>query len=290
MADKANQNLMLMKIGYKSSSTNETIIRILSDKWPLTAKEIHRELGKEGTEITYQGVHKILRSLLDSNILTRKGNAFQLSSEWISGMKKYFSGLEEKYSGTMGKYEFEKGREETTWKFTDYSTMSVTLAKLLMSKKLVGNADPIGIGVIRHGIFPLDFNFYDFDLMFKMVKYSGGGYALIQSNSPFDKWIAEQYRKAGFNGVKIGMAELNLQKDIIVHGDHYIEIAYSDNTIEFLDKFFDETKGIESLYGNFLKKKTSGTLDISVKIIKNPQMAQFIKNQMIEKYFSGEKK
>ncbi len=285
-----NQTLLLMRLGSLGASTNEKIIQVLAERWPLSAKEIHREIVKKGEEISYQAIHKTLLALIDSHVVSRQGNAFQLNRDWISGIKKYFAELEEKYYGTSGKYEFDERKVETIWKFTDYSTMSLTLAKLLMSKKLVGKASSVGIGLLRHGVFPLDFSFYDFDLLLKMVGYSKGGYGLIESDTPLDRWVAGQYLKAGMTGVKYGVKDLNLKKDFIVHGEHYVEITYSKDTIEFLDKFFSETKGIEGLYQNFMKKKTSNKLDITVRIVKNPEMAQFIKQQMIQKYFPEPKK
>ena len=281
---------MLMKLNGNGAPTQEKIIRLLDEKWPLTTKEIHKEIIKGGTEITYQGVHKIILALIDANILTKSGNAFELSAVWISGMKKYFAEMEEKHQGTLGKYEFLPGKDETIWKFTDFSTMVLTLAKIFMGKKLVGKASPIGIGILRHGFFPLDFSFYDFDLLLKMISYNNGGYAVIEKDTPFDRWITSQYMKAGFLGTKYGVKELNLKKDLVIHGEHYVEITYSQDTLEFLDKFFEETKGLEGLYQNFLKKRTHGKLDITVKITHNPELAQFMKNQMVEKYFGGGEK
>ncbi len=284
-----NQTLMLMKLNSNGAPTQEKIIRLLADKWPLTTKEIHREIVSDGEDISYQAIHKTLSALNDTHTLARNGNTFQLSREWLTGMKNYFSGIEEKYCGTSDKYEFEPGKEETTWKFTDYSVMVVTLARLLMSRKLVGKADSRGLGILRHGLFPLDFSFYDFDLMFKMFAYSNGGYAIIENDTPFDQWIASQYMKARIDGAKCGIKELGLKKDIIIHGEHFVEIAYPEETTCFLDKFYAETKGIEGLYQNFLKKKTHNKLDITLKITRNPELAQFMKNQMVEKYFGGEK-
>lgn len=285
-----NQTLMLMKLNDNGASTQEKIIHLLADKWPLTTKEMHREIVAGGEDISYQAIHKALNALNDANALAKNGNTFQLSKEWLSGMKNYFSGIEEKYYGTSGKYEFEPGKEETIWKFTDYSVMVVTLAKLFMSKKLVGKADSRGLGILRHGLFPLDFSFYDFDLLFKMIANSKGGYVLIESDTPFDQWISSQYIKARFDGAKCGIKELNLKKDIIIHGEHFVEVTYHEETAQFLDKFYAETKGIEGLYQNFLKNKTHNKLDITVKITRNPELAQFMKSQMVEKYFGGGKK
>ena len=284
-----NQTLMLMKLGSAGSSTQERVIRLLGEKWPLTAKEIHREITHNEKGLSYQAVHKMLVVMADSHVIARNGNAFELSKDWVSGMRKYFSEMDEKYQGTLGKYEFQAGKEETVWKFTDYSTLAVTIARLLMSKKLVGKENAVGIGVLRHGMFPLEFNFYDFDLVVKMVSFNGGGYGLIESDTPLDRWICGQYLKGGFTGAKFGVKDLNIQKDLIFHGAHYIEIEYSDESKKFLDNFFENTDGIDSLYQNFLKKKTSNKLDITVRIVKNPELVQFMRNQLIEKYF-GEKK
>ena len=284
-----NQTLMLMKLGSAGSSTQERVIRLLGEKWPLTAKEIHREITHNEKGLSYQAVHKMLVVMADSHVIARNGNAFELSKDWVSGMRKYFSEMDEKYQGTLGKYEFQAGKEETVWKFTDYSTMTLVLAKLFASKKLVGKESDVGLGVIRHAMFPLDFSFYDINILLNIVKYNSASYVLIESDTPFDRWVADQYLKGGFKGAKYGVTGLNLEKDFIVHGEYYLEVTYQQETIKFLDKFFNETNGIGDLYQNFLKKKTGSKLDITARIVRNPELAQFMKDQLLEKYF-GEKK
>src|SRR3989344_1038038 len=84
-----------------SSPTKESIIKILSEKWPLTAKKIHNILKKDySLSLTYQATHKSLTELTKNNILEKTKQGYSLNKEWIKNLedvsKKIISDLENK--------------------------------------------------------------------------------------------------------------------------------------------------------------------------------------------------
>src|SRR3989338_6355575 len=84
-----------------SSPTKESIIKILSEKWPLTAKKIHNILKKDySLSLTYQATHKSLTELTKNNILEKSKQGYSLNKEWIKNLedvsKKIISDLENK--------------------------------------------------------------------------------------------------------------------------------------------------------------------------------------------------
>lgn len=81
-----------------SSTTKEKIINLLSEKWPLTTKEIFSSLKKYfSLNISYQAIYKTIKYLVEEKILVKTLNGYSLSSEWIEKTKKFSLGLEEKY-------------------------------------------------------------------------------------------------------------------------------------------------------------------------------------------------
>ena len=49
-----------------TDSTKNSIIELLSQEWPLTAKKLYNKIIKEcHTQITYQATHKALKELLE---------------------------------------------------------------------------------------------------------------------------------------------------------------------------------------------------------------------------------
>jgi hypothetical protein len=271
----------------QQSSTKNQIINVLSDKWPLTAKQICARLKKKHASTrSYQAVHKMLLQLADEGVILKKGKNYALNGKWISDLKNFSTGLEERYSKKQKKYILDKDFSGTvSWVFDDYSTFCLEMAKLLASGILVGKNKPQGIGLLRHAWWPLKFKFADFELLKEMIKNNNGGYVVVQENMPLDKWIAKRYRESNFLGVKTG-ERMQLKKDTVIHGECILEVKYSEETKKMLDDIYGNTKNIGDLFKQYMRQKISKKQGkIEVAITKNPELAAFLKVQLIDKYF-----
>jgi len=82
-------------------SVRNQAIQVLSEKWPLNGREVYRLLkDRFSTTVTYQGIHKSLRQLVDEGVLSMKDKKYQLDPDWISEMKKFAESVERKYAGS----------------------------------------------------------------------------------------------------------------------------------------------------------------------------------------------
>jgi Fe2+ or Zn2+ uptake regulation protein len=81
-------------------TTKDIIIHILSKDWPLSARKIysHVKKNKKGKDISYQAVHKTLKSLVGIGVLERTGRDYRISEEWMNETEKFISVLKDKYS------------------------------------------------------------------------------------------------------------------------------------------------------------------------------------------------
>ena len=88
-------------------SLRTLIIQTLSDDWPLNGRQVYLAV-KEKFSIspTYQGVHKVLKQLLDDGVLSSKDKKYQLSTNWIKEMKQFGEDIERKYSGRKGSLKY----------------------------------------------------------------------------------------------------------------------------------------------------------------------------------------
>ena len=76
-------------------STRGLIINILSNKQPLTAKEIHHSLLKEHTkQISYQATHKTLKEMTEERVLEKEEKGFRINKNWIKNLSDYAKKLE----------------------------------------------------------------------------------------------------------------------------------------------------------------------------------------------------
>ena len=275
-----------------ATSTREKIISILAADWPLTGKEIYNKLSKEnGFTATYQAVHKTVSQMAETRVLSKIGSQYQLDKDWIENLHQFSKNLKTAYIENGKRPELNQELNGTTkWIFDNYSEMCVELAKLFASRKLVGNNKSEGIGVMRHCPWTLEFKFIDFNLVRDMMKNNSGGYMISQENTPFDRWVKKQFLAAGGNGVLLGQTNLNLKKDLIIHGEYILEIQYSEKMKKDLDEIYSKIENLGDLFklyvGNSVPQDQG---KIEVTFTRNPTLAALMRSQFVEKYFGEEK-
>ncbi len=277
----------------KTKTTKDAVISILTQKWPLTSKEVFNSLKKEHSfNGTYQATHKTANQLLDERILEKNGKNYHLSQNWINNLKNFSINLEENYSGNCNKkYIISPDFQGTVkWHFDDYSLFTVEIAKFIMNAyKWYGGKN--GIGILRHGWWPFNFKFLDFSLLINMLKTTKGGYVIIQEDTPFSRWISKQYLSAGVNDAIIGMPNLNLEHDMMFTEEVIIQVNFSDETKKLQDEIYSKVHDLADLLKEFIfNKHSEKKIEIEVLITRNKALSQTIRQQLMEKFFSGEKK
>jgi hypothetical protein len=272
----------------KSSNTVENIINLLGTEYPLSSKEIFNYLKKYGSSnISYQGVHKHIKQLLDEKILEKDKLKYKLNISWIKKEKDYFKYLENNYSGKKDFYTINLNfKKPLVLKFTNTRKLILFLVKILNDKKIIGNGPEIIISTSRHLYLPFNLNFNDFNTFKIMVKNSEKAYAISYNYSGLDKWIKTQYIKAGLDGVKIGIKDSLFDEGLFIHGDGIIEIKSSKKTKEVMDKIYNENNNIADLFKEIiLKRSIKSELEFSVKIYQNPKIADLLRKQILN-YFA----
>jgi len=80
-----------------SPRTKNQIITILSETWPLSAKEIYNQLQRKHSFLgSYQAVHKMVQQMTQEGILEKQENKHQISTEWAKNFSTFAKHLEEK--------------------------------------------------------------------------------------------------------------------------------------------------------------------------------------------------
>ncbi|MFA6049253.1 MAG: hypothetical protein WC792_04920 [Candidatus Micrarchaeia archaeon] len=77
-------------LGSGSNDAKSLVISVLRDGRELNALQIHREiLEQHSADITYQGVHKAVKLLLDQGVLAKNGKGYAISNEWASKLHEF---------------------------------------------------------------------------------------------------------------------------------------------------------------------------------------------------------
>ncbi len=71
---------MLFPLG---GTTKDSIIRVLSVSWPLSAIKIWNALVKQNHDISYKAVYKSLQEMQEEKIIEKIENEYQLNTQWL---------------------------------------------------------------------------------------------------------------------------------------------------------------------------------------------------------------
>ena len=229
-------------------STKKSIISALSEEWPLSAQQIYKKVTEHHPKpVTYQAIHKVLNQLIDEHILAKQNQVYQLNPQWITQIKNFGQTVDHVYSNETGKLKIKDFSSPVKIEFRDASTLPVTLANLFASTTFT-NGQPLPVyGLFKHGIWPLRFNFLDFDLLLRMTKRNGG-YAAIIGTTPFDQWIAAHYRAGGIQKAKTGVNAEISEDAIFAQGDSVIQVNYSPETAKLIEELYQEINGLHDLF------------------------------------------
>lgn len=267
----------------------DQLLVILSEEFPLTAKELYNRISRQGHEVSYQAVHKVILQLQKEGIVEKKGKGVQLSKEWIHKVKDYAFNVDTIY--TTGKqHQLPKTFEKPfTISFDDFSTYVIWMAENLRDGSFSqGKKGPI-YGMFRHALWPLRFNFSDFELLRQMAA-NRETRGFCTHNMPFDKWIATHYFLGGLKQFKTNV-KVKLDEDYFVDNETVIRVNYSPTTTEFLDRIYSKIHDLKELFHfYFLEVDKKEPTKIEVTVERNPTLARMIENQIKQQLAMPEKK
>lgn len=83
------------------TGTKDIIVSLLSQKWPLTVKEVWLSIRKHNN-VSYQAIHKDLVELAFSKIIIKHGKNYSLNPSYISKMQKHWCAIDENYKEESG--------------------------------------------------------------------------------------------------------------------------------------------------------------------------------------------
>ena len=279
--------LSLLRLHPENASTKQKIVDILSNEWPLNAKEIHEKLQRfYTTEISYQGTHKTIQEMGEDNIIEKKGATYQLNLGWVQKSKRALEEVEKKYLHGK-KIKIPTGFEGTIEiNFDSYTELCVQTAELLLSRQLASAGEKEFICTLQYGWFPFKMNFAHFKLLADMVVANPGEKNIIRTKTPFGEWIRRQYNKINAVSAPIG-TKVDFDEDVFVQGDYIIQIKFADETKQLIEMYYKKWKDMEDCFKDF-GLKPEPKIHATMRITKNPEMAKYLRKQL-EKVFEAGK-
>lgn len=262
----------------------ENIISLLSNQWPLNAKEIYNIVKLElDKDVSYQAVHKSLNELEERKILEKNNKKYKLSTKWIDREIKSLQEVKNKYSGHVGEIKLNKRKTDQEYFFNTFSDLTVSIAELLKSNILSNKKKSFFVCTLKYGWFTLRIRFSDYNLLFQMVKKNPNSINIIRNVTPFGKWIHKQYIRLGNTRTAPIGTKFNIDGDLFVQGDYIIEISYSKQSERILEDIYKKMNGIEDCFKLF-GLHNEPEIQAKVKITKNPSLAEYFYDAIEKAY------
>jgi len=86
---------VILKTKHHEQKVANIIIDILSNEFPLTTKQVYNRLKRNhGLTISYQGVHKHIKQMLEEKVISKDGNNLFINYSWIKKLSNYAKSLE----------------------------------------------------------------------------------------------------------------------------------------------------------------------------------------------------
>jgi len=248
-------------------TTKDTIIQILGQEWPLSAKEIFNRVKKHSKQpISYQAVHKTLGELLESKVLEKNEKGYLLSLNWIDSGSNFFSGLHASYTD-----DFIKSVEGKTLEFDTLYEVDQFLIQSLHKLLSILPKRPVLCLHWNHLWLPLFFSREDYRSIKDLSKVTTS-YSLIRGSAALDQWCQSFWLERDMR-VKIG-ADVASTFDLVVISDLVLEVFYSPEIKQKLDEIYNRTRSFKELdvdgfFRSVFEKKTR----VLVKVLREPILA-----------------
>ncbi len=273
------------------NSVKDDIFSILSEGPNLSAKEIHtRVKRKQGKDVTYQAVHKVLLSLIEQKMLEKNEGKYRIQKNWIEQIRDHLTILDHQYQERpMASQILERLKNETVKiHFTSLTSMSLFTAEIVsMIREHAGKSVP-HYGLLRHAWWPLKFEPSQYNLFRRMDDKNPCNRVIIIKDYPFDKWIARYYTIVNNNNRLLFKKRISWDEDFIVKGDYVFQTRYSKDTLKRMDEIYQKISNLTDLFDSYFVNITKDEgFDVEMTVSINPTLAKLI-SEKIKSYF-GEK-
>ena len=262
----------------KADSSKDLIIKILSEKWPLTAKEIYSKVKKESKQaISYQAVHKAIGELLEGKVIEKSGQAYLLSLAWVDSNALLFSNLHASYTN-----DFIKSVEGKTLEFDTLYAADKFLMQSLSKFLQILPKKPVLCLHWNHLWLPLFLSREDYASV-KGIGKLFKGFSLSKGSDPIDNWCSDFWTTAGIRS-KTGL-DVASTFDIIAVNDFVIQVFYAPEIKQKLNKIYSKTKHVKDLdiddfFQSVFEKKTR----VLVKVSKDPLLAEELRQWTVSHF------
>jgi hypothetical protein len=267
----------------KTKTTQDHIIEILSNEWPLTAKQIHNRLKRNyAVNTTYQATHKHLKQMLEEKMITKNGKNFLLSYAYVKKLSNYSKKLE-------ASLEKNNQRNDSTMIIFD---CFIDCGKFLINEfmankeKYVNPQNKDSVCIWNHAWPIVGASQEEHKKMKKM--FSETIHYNICAHSTFldrltSNYVAELGKKVVLN------QKMSIKPDTFVEGDYILQAHFPEKLEKAMYKLYMQVKSEKDLDMKEMFEFGSKNYGIKVVIFKNKELADSLREEAKKIYLEDQK-
>jgi hypothetical protein len=277
-------NVTIPQLNNNTKSTKDKTISLLSQKWPLNAKQIYNALQREhGAEVSYQAVHKLLHELQEEKILEKNGKNYQISKGWIQQVKRFGGELENNYlKGTAVDYESLNSLHLT---FNNY----VEFGKFLVNEYFTNfpNKEKKDCVCFWKHCYPLA-GISDVEHKnMKKVFSNNVHYGIAKNNTFLDNLFASYL--GGLGKRNICGVDFSLHADTFIMGDFICQVIFEPTYYKKMEQIYKNVKSVDAIDFTKLFEFASEKTEINALITKNASLADKLREEARKIYEENKK-
>jgi len=254
----------------------------------LSVQELHNLVEKSRRGISYHAIHKAAKNLLKAGVVERQGKGYVLSKTWVEKVANYLEHVHHAYLYKKpihlpGLKEFKEEADTRIFIFDNLEEADAYRKQLqweyLVSK---GAKEPYCAmnWHLRSSLFSSE---RALNIMSMATKTQSKAFMIVAGSTPIDEWCADYYRNQ-FVRVQTAIP-CAPACDVMVLGDTVVQLYLPLELKKYIESIYLSARNVSDInIPEFYKRAYRGKHDIKLVVIKNPEIARQLRQQIMSNF------
>jgi len=268
----------------KNILVRDMIIHILAEGSPLGLMQLYNKIKKNprNKSVTYQAIHKAMKSLLEDDVAEKIGKMYGISNKWIDKISIFVENMKETklknnifpFNNITGPV-LEQGKS-ITLQFNNLNSLGKWWEQFEDSGYL---KTKVVYRIANHVLLPI-FRLYRSGGPNKTRRYTKRMYIGIGGNKPIDRWAAKVYKMLGAK-VKTNVQLAKNYYYVTTFDDYILESHAPTELVKTFWNLVDKAKKLDDFdfnaYFEYRRKKAK----IKMTIIRDKDIAKQLQQKIM---------
>jgi hypothetical protein len=269
-------------------STKGVILEILTNEFPLSAKQIHARVNRLGSKMSYHGVYSSLSEMVDNSIIIKSRSNYELSRKWINDTSFAIEKLKTKHIISPVLSDLKQGDVRTIIlpSYKDYVKFVRSYMHHFIETSNPKDNNKI-FWLVKHatrGVYNTDTNAKVAEIL---RKKNIDLHVAVAGNTTMDKIVKVSEEAMGLKMMRLNIPN-QFGMSISIYNDVAICAIVSQREEEMMNKLYEESNSIK---GNIFKvlehmAKITNYLSVmkdpvKVLVVKNPELVKSYRDYIL---------